>query len=481
MNRSRTFLLLLFLTFGSLFVHGYHPFAEDAEIYLPGVERILQPELFSTDARLFDSYAHFSLFARLIAESVRFTHLSLEAVLFLWHLLSVFLLLLGCRKLSEQCFASEVARWAGVGVIAALLTLPVAGTALYIMDQYVNPRNLAAFAGIFAVTASLEGKHLRAGSWVGFALLLHPLMGVFILFLCGLLVLRAKLQPGLLLAGSFFPALFDPPSSPAYLEAARLHSSHYLLTWRWYEWLGIIAPLAILWWVEVQADDHREPQIRRLSQTLVIYGLVCFAGALLCSLQGDYGPLARFQPLRGFHLLYLILFLLIGGYLGKFVLKNHAWRWIVLFAPLCLGMFIAQRTLFPASAHIEWPGTESWNPWAKAFVWAREHTEKQAKFALDPTYIRIAGEDIQGFRATAQRSKLADSGKDSGEVSMFPELADAWWKEVEAQRNWRNFTQSDFQRLKQDYGVTWVILKDRSNLSLPCPYRNEAVMVCQVN
>jgi hypothetical protein len=26
-------------------VSGYHPYAEDAEIYLPGVEKILHPEL----------------------------------------------------------------------------------------------------------------------------------------------------------------------------------------------------------------------------------------------------------------------------------------------------------------------------------------------------------------------------------------------------------------------------------------------------
>ena len=44
----------------------------------------------------------------------------------------------------------------------ALLTIPVAGTALYIMDQYLNPRNLAAFAVIFAVARTLEKKYVRA-------------------------------------------------------------------------------------------------------------------------------------------------------------------------------------------------------------------------------------------------------------------------------------------------------------------------------
>ena len=162
MKRSQSWLIVLLLTLGALLVHGYHPFAEDAEIYLPGVERILQPELFASDARFFDSYTHFSLFAQLIAQSVRTTHLSLEVALFVWYLLSVFLLLLACRHLSEECFTSEIARWSGVCTIAALLTLPVAGTALYIMDQYVNPRNLAAFAGVFAITFTLRNKYLQA-------------------------------------------------------------------------------------------------------------------------------------------------------------------------------------------------------------------------------------------------------------------------------------------------------------------------------
>ena len=472
--------MVLLLTLGALLVHGYHPFAEDAEIYLPGVERILQPELFASDARFFDSYTRYSLFARLIAESVRVTHLSLETVLLIWHLLSIFLLSLGCRKLSEQCFSGEAARWGAVTMITALLTLPVAGTALYIMDQYANPRNFAAFAGVFAATELLRGKHLRAGFWVCFAMVLHPLMGVFALFLCGLLLIGDKAEWSFL-GALIFPALLGAAGSPAYLEAARLHSFHYILDWRWYEWLGIVAPLGILWWFARLARKQHRLQIHRLSQALVIYGMACFAGALLFSVPGNYGTLARFQPLRGLHLLYLLLFLFIGGFLGEFVLKEHIWRWMVLFVPLCLGMFLAQRTLFPASAHIEWPGAEGRNPWALGFLWVREHTAINAKFALDPNYVRIDDEDTNSFRAIAQRSKLSDAGKDSGEVSMFPNLADQWWAEVQAQKNWQSFTLSDFQRLRNEYGVNWVILQNRGNPGLACPYQNDAIMVCRID
>jgi len=136
-------------------VHGYHPFAEDAEIYLPGVEKILHPELFPVGQEFFLSHAKLTLFPNLVALSLRVTHLPLETGLFLWHLASIFLLLLACWELSRLFFQNTAARWSGVCLVAALLTIPVAGTALYILDQYLNPRNLAAFAGIFMLARTL--------------------------------------------------------------------------------------------------------------------------------------------------------------------------------------------------------------------------------------------------------------------------------------------------------------------------------------
>ena len=149
-------------------MHGYHPFAEDAEIYLPGVEKILHPELFPIGQEFFPSHASLTLFPNLIAFSLRVTHLPLEAGLFLWHVASIFLLLLACWELSGLFFPEcERARWGGVCLVAALLTIPVAGTALYIMDQYLNPRNLAAFAGIFVLARTLEKKYVRACAVAG--------------------------------------------------------------------------------------------------------------------------------------------------------------------------------------------------------------------------------------------------------------------------------------------------------------------------
>ncbi len=162
MKKYRTILFLLLLTVAAVLVHGYHPWAEDAEIYLPGVEKILNPKLFPVGQEFFASHANLTLFPNLVAASLRVTHFPMETGLFLWHIASVFLLLLACWELSGVLFSSARARWGAVCLVAALLTIPVAGTALYIMDQYLNPRNLAAFAVDFRRDPNLGEKILES-------------------------------------------------------------------------------------------------------------------------------------------------------------------------------------------------------------------------------------------------------------------------------------------------------------------------------
>ena len=483
----RTAIFLLLLTAAALLVHGYHPYAEDAEIYLPGVERILNPKLFPVGQEFFASHASLTLFPNLVAGSLRVTHLPLEAGLFVWHVASIFLLLLACWQLSGILFSTPRARWGAVCLIAALFTIPVAGTALYIMDQYLNPRNLAAFAAIFAVARTLEKKYWRAGLWLVFAACVHPLMWTFPFSFCVLLVVmdrfesRPKGAPvrglgALLLVG--MP--LAPAASPAYHAAAKLHTFHYIQLWQWYEWLGILAPVALFWWFARIARARGWILLNRMCRALIIYDLIYFAAALIVDLPARFESLARLQPLRSLHLLYMLMFVVMGGMVGEYVLKNRVWRWLLLFVPLAAGMFLAQRALFLASAQIEWPGRAPKNPWAQAFLWARENTPPDALFALDPLYMQLPGEDAIGFRALAQRSRLADTIKDSGAVSMFPPLAEDWWAEVQAQTPWKNFSRDDFARLKEKYGVTWVVVQQPGVPGLNCAYQNQTVQVCQL-
>jgi len=73
---------LLALTAMALTIHGYHPYAEDAEIYLPGILKILHPSLFPANAEFFGEHAGHTLYPHLMAVSVRISHLPLPWVIF---------------------------------------------------------------------------------------------------------------------------------------------------------------------------------------------------------------------------------------------------------------------------------------------------------------------------------------------------------------------------------------------------------------
>jgi hypothetical protein len=480
--KLRDFFVLALLTLGALLIHGYHPWAEDAALYLPGVEKILHPELFPFNAQFFESHAHLTFFPNFIAASVRISHLPLQVVLFFWQLTSIFLFLFACLQLIRRCFTDETARWAGVALVAALLTLPVAGTALYIMDQYLNPRNLVAFAAIFAIVKVIDGKYFQAALFLVFAAAIHPLMSVFVLSYCAVLLGIKEFDRRFAGLACLLPfgISFDPPSS-AYHQVALSHSYFYLLRWQWYEWVGAVAPLAILWWFSRIARSRKIPNLELMCRALILYELVYLLASVVVSIPARFESLARLQPMRSLYLLYVLFFLFAGGLLGEYVLKNRVWRWVVLFVPLCAGMSLVQRGLFPASAHVEWPGVAPRNLWVQAFAWIRTNTPRDAIFALDPWYMHIPGEDENGFEAISERSMMADAIKASGAVSMFPAMADEWLQQMQAQNGWSKFQPEDFRRLRAQYGVSWVAMQQPGIAGLDCPYRNAAVLVCRVD
>ena len=464
----------------ALLIHGYHPYAEDAEIYLPGVLKLLHPALFPVNVEFFAEHAGHSLYPNLIAASVRLTHLPVAWAALLWHIVSILLLLAGTWRLAAAFFEKNEARWAAVLLMAALLTLPVAGTALYVLDQYLNPRNLAAFAALFAVAETLERRYAAAAPWLAFAAFVHPLMSSFAIAFCVWLVVLERWRPRALGFAVLFPfALLDAPP-PAYHEVALRQPYFYMQNWHWYEWLGILGPVLLFWWLARIGRQRGMKNVELAVKAMIPFILIATAAAIVLSSSARFEALARFEPLRCLALAYMLLIVVGGGFLGQQVLQRHAWRWLVLFVPLAAGMHVAQRQLFSASAQVEWPWAAPRNPWAQAFVWIRDNTPVDALFALDPNHMAIAGEDENGFRARAERSMLADAVKDKGAASAFPPLAPRWLEQFGDQKDWKRFGREDFERLRRKYGVTWVVVEKGQDAGLDCAYRNSVVSACRV-
>lgn len=484
--RRREYALLLLLSFAAILIHGYHPYAEDAEIYVPGVVKILHPSYYPFGQEFFETHAHLTLFPNLVAITAKITHLPLDWTLFLWHFTTVFLFLLACFRIAAKCFPSWQGRWGAVALIASLLTLPVAGTALYIFDQYLNPRSFSIFSVLFAIDAFMERKYLRMSFWLISTAVIHPLMTVFGIAFISLLGIikrypRASAPLGVAAFVFIFPLSFKSPSQ-IYWNCLYGHSYYFLLRWQWYEWLGIIAPIALLWWFSRIARARKMSNLALLSLCAAVFDLIFFVAALIVTIPRTFALLAVYQPLRELQLVYVFLLIFAGGMLGEWFLKKRALLWALLFTPICAGMLYAQLQLFPADRHVEWPGANSGNPWLQAFTWIRNNTPTDAIFALDPQFMRLPEEDYQGFRAAAERSRLADATKDWSAAVLYPWLpfADDVYAQTQSARGWRNFQTQDFLRLQQRYGVTWVVLQQPGISGMPCPYQNRLVRVCRV-
>lgn len=467
---------LLCLTAAALLIHGYHLGIEDMAVYLPAIKKLINPALYPFDANFFILYTQWTSFHRAVAASATFTHIPLDWLLFLYHILSIFLVLLGCLQLSRKCFREPVAQWAGVTMIATLLTLPVAGTALFIVDQHLHPRTFATAFLLFGAVAVLERRPI-ALLWIFLTAMCHPTMAVYGTFHLAVLAWAGPVaEPALALAAP----PFGPPANPIWREVMSHRDFQYPFRWAWYEWLGALAPIAFLEYFARLGRREQMPVFARVCRRFAISTSLGIAGAVFFTEFFPSQTWARLEPMRILHFTYIVFLLSSGALLGKYVLHARPLRWALLFVPLACTMFYFQRQEFPSSYHIEWPGRAPRNAWVQAFDWARENTPRDALFALDPLYMKRPGEDYYGFRGFAERSMMADNGKDPSVVEVFPNLAWQWKLEVSARENWEHFTLADFERLKKNYGVTWVIVERPGVAGLRCPYSNDVVMVCQI-
>jgi len=111
---------------------GYHPGFEDDGIYLSAVKLQLNPTLYPHDSEFIRLQMQATVFDDLIAQSVHWTKLPVVWSELLWQFAALFLILWASRQIAARLFRQVHAQWSGVAMVAAMLTLPVAGTALNI-------------------------------------------------------------------------------------------------------------------------------------------------------------------------------------------------------------------------------------------------------------------------------------------------------------------------------------------------------------
>ena len=492
------------LTTLALAVHGYHPYVEDGGLYLAGIKRLLNPRLYPYWTGFVTTHLKFSLFAPMVAGAVHLSHLSLMMVMLVLYIGSMWLTLFSGWLLTCRCALTRNQCMGAVTLLALMLTIPVAGTSLMLMDPYVTARSLSTPCGMLMLVGALDAliawsennqvawkaMALLAGSFA-FAAVMHPLMAAYSLSFVLLLVClwipdkRARMAAtlGLSLLGVAVAGCMEwlgPANTAAYSLVARTRNYWFLSQWQWYEVLGLVGPLAILAAIARANGMRREnPAARRLAAMAAIVGLASILAALLFARVDERSyEFARLQPLRTYQTIYLLMLLALGAFLSDRVLKKSLMRWGSLVVLAGSGMALVQKQTFPASGHIEWPGHAAQNPWEQAFDWIRTNTPKNSAFALDANYIRAADEDSQNFKAIAERSAVPDDAKDGGIASIAPALTEQWIQGRAAQLGLDSgVSMADVTRLRA-LSVTWIVVRRETTTAFSCSYENGAVKVC---
>lgn len=489
-HRSRSIMLILTFSILAFAVMGYHPGIEDDGVYLAAIKSNLNPALYPHDAEFFRVQLQATVFDKWMAAFVNVTGISVAAAELLWQFVSIVLIVFACWSIARRFFNEERAQWAGVAMVVAMLTLPVAGTALFLVDQHLHPRNLATALILIAIWRILDGKSWQAIPLLLVSFVIHPIMAAMGISFCFFLTM-ALLEPvhawlgkwrgAGLAAVAFVPLgwIFQPPT-PIWHKALETRTYYFLYRWEWYEWLGALAPLLLFWLLWRVALKQGKTLLARFALAVFVYGVFQQAVAMIMLGVPALVRLTPLQPMRFLHLIYFFLTLIGGCLLGKFVLKASVWRWALFLLVVNGSMFGVQRSLFGGCEHLELPGRASSNAWLQAFEWIRLNTPTGAYFALDPRYQKAPGEDYHSFRALAERSQLADALKDTAVVTQVPELGPVWERQVKAQEGWPKFQLVDFERLKNDFGVDWVLVSYPQPAGLVCRWHNESLTVCEL-
>jgi len=483
--------LLCFFTMLGFLVMGYHPGIEDDGVYLSAVKSDLNPALYPHNADFFRLEMKATHFDTWMADFVRVTHIPLATSALLWQVAAIFAILFATWSIARQLFSDEAAQWGAVAMVSAMLTLPVSGTAIYILDQHLHPRSLATALLLLAVSSLLARKRWQAVPLVLLAIAFHPIMGVLGAFFCVALEITlmqpasaAIPEPELAETAATFGVipfgwLLAKPSG-IWLDALRSRHWFRLYSWTWYEWLGALGPLAIFWCIARLGKNRPDNTLSRFAAATVGYGTLFLVLSLIVLSPRLPSGVGTLEPMRFLHLIYIFLAMMIGALLGKRVLRNRLWRWALFLIVVNGGMFAAQRQLFASTEHLELPGRSTSNSWLQAFAWIRANTPVDAYFALDPKYMADPGEDYHSFRALAERSALSDAIKDASVVTKVPDLGPVWEAQQAAQQGWNHFRLADFERLHSEFGVNWVLVSNPAPIGLDCPWHNDALTVCRI-
>jgi hypothetical protein len=496
--------LAFLLTLWCLGIHGYHPYGEDGGVYLAGIKWLLNPQLYPRWTGFVTAHLHLTLFPALVAGTVRLTHCPLMPTVFLFYCGSIFATIVAGWQLAARCFPNERERNGSALLLAAWLSMPIAGTSLMLADPYLTARSFSTPLGLFALVRMLDFVRTKGsdagGAWrplsacaaaVALSTAMHPLMALYTAF-CLLLMFLLSLRPDrrTIMTGGLLGAIVAvaalvyhvaPASAPSYILVAHTRTYWFIGEWRWFEWCGLLAPVAIATGGYLCTRNNPSP-FSLLALTIALAGSTSVVIASLFAHPYSRTMLiASGQPLRQFHLVYILMILGLGASFERYIVRRRKWPWIATMIVSGALMFFVQAETYPHSAHVELTDEHPTNGWQQAFLWVRYNVPVDAPVAIDSHYTTDEQEDTQYFQAIAERSSVPDYSKDGGVASISPSLVQEWIHAQSIGAGLDRLTDAEREARVRPEAIQWVVLPASSLTSFSCPYANAVAKVCRID
>jgi hypothetical protein len=491
---------------GYILFPGHTYLQSDTQIYVPMLERLRDPALFTRDISLQRTHLTYTAYDEAAVALSRLTGLGFEGVLTVQQLLFRALAVTGLVLIALRLGLDAVEAWFVAAVVS--LGATIAGPAVLTMEYEPVPRGFAVALLVFAVGLAMQERHTLAGIAGAAAFLYHAPTTLPFWIVAGVLALRRRtdwkiflpLAPAILLL--MLLAHLQPKSVESAPVFSRLEpfdewlqkmraGYSYVSTWRarffWdYGFEALIVGLAA--W--------RLRGIGGFLTGLPIVGLLSMPVSLALLEWQKWALIPQWQPARAVLFVTLIAALL-AAIAGVRAARNRRWveaavwltvAFLISMKHAMLGTTLNLAPLRPAVVLALLATAGVWlNPRSRGLTlavagfipffaipaskvvrnyprietaglvqlsdWARANTAVNSVFLFTD-----AGTDLDPgiFRAHAMRALYVD-WKSGGQVNYFPGFTREWWKRwTDTGGGHWNVTTENFPRLAElsvDYVV----------------------------
>lgn len=493
------FVFIVFSTFLTLIVNSYRYGVSDQRVYIPLIDKILQPELFPNDLLFEQPQEKYSLLLPVIAGFVRV--FGLQWAFFVGYFLTVLVIFLVVYHLAYAITGTKGA--ACLAVLVLVISQNIAGTQTATIEKYFVLRTISLPFALGCVYFFIEKKYIRASISAGLAFLIHPITAVapitilfsYITFniisigwakvikIFGAFILIAS---PLLLTVIFFKSgsgggsLLSSMSSD-WLNILQVRHP-YIFPSKWHElpkrvftWMGFIKFIVLfvlavmvkyaLIYKTKQDSIKFDEKDRRILYSFLIS--LSFLG--ISYLFGDVYPLPliiQFQVARGLYLVYFISVIYAIGVFWTIYQKLPLPKWFIHAVIITVLIATNSEYLLPPGSllkRIDFPGLIPAEPWMELQYWVEKNTPTNALFLVPP--------QEAGFRVYAKRGIVGDL-KDGGPGLYSEEYAKKWQARMNDLKDYDSFNEAKFSELADKYGASYIVTQKDHSLKLEKIYEN---------